>query len=468
MTPAKILSLCPRADRPPPIPSEPLARPTQRVARQLQDAFDIEPAECLHVSAKTGRLGSHGGMAGGPWLECQQHAAPALPASPFPDALTHLARFQNFIFPNPAGLGLEAVLPAVIERVPPPRGNPRGDLRMLLFDAYHDEYRWAGCSGGTSCLPLPLPAAWLPATAAPSFRRHTAPARCAAWLGLNFGGVVPPFWPRSGVVCLVEVIDGLVQKGDRITAAATGEGAGPISSPASCRLAPARTQTPIPPHRRRSCPHSPQPLLLAVPSFLLLGLHYDVAEVGLLAPEPHATGQLLTGQVRRGERPCCRGPAAQSPSGRHGSQLEAWKQGPWAARRASPAVPTQPPPTPPLTRQHTRCSPSGGLHAGGHEGHSLRSSGRHLAPAPPPGAAAAGLQACQEHGFRRWARGGGRALLRGNWLCRHIADREMGRSAAPHPHVVATNRCSPRCALLQASSPCRQRGLSTCRGLWSG
>ena len=66
----------------------------------------------------------------------------------------------------PAGLGLDSVLPAVVQRIPPPQGDPAGDLRMLLFDAYHDEYR--------------------------------------------------------GVVCLVEVLDGRVQKGDRITAASTG------------------------------------------------------------------------------------------------------------------------------------------------------------------------------------------------------------------------------------------------------
>jgi len=40
-----------------------------------------------------------------------------------------------------AGLGLSTVLPAVVERIAPPTGNPQGDLRMLLFDAYHDEYR---------------------------------------------------------------------------------------------------------------------------------------------------------------------------------------------------------------------------------------------------------------------------------------------------------------------------------------
>ena len=54
--------------------------------------FDIEPSTCLRVSAKT-------------------------------------------------GAGLECVLPAVVERVPPPIGDEDGELRMLLFDAVHDEYR---------------------------------------------------------------------------------------------------------------------------------------------------------------------------------------------------------------------------------------------------------------------------------------------------------------------------------------
>eukprot|EP00195_Chlamydomonas_chlamydogama_P016553 CAMPEP_0202908548 /NCGR_PEP_ID=MMETSP1392-20130828/46429_1 /ASSEMBLY_ACC=CAM_ASM_000868 /TAXON_ID=225041 /ORGANISM="Chlamydomonas chlamydogama, Strain SAG 11-48b" /LENGTH=570 /DNA_ID=CAMNT_0049597945 /DNA_START=323 /DNA_END=2035 /DNA_ORIENTATION=+ len=91
-----------------------------------------------------------------------------------------------------SGKGLDAVLPAVIQRVSPPRGSPDAPLRMLLFDAFHDEYR--------------------------------------------------------GVICLVEIVDGSVAKGDRITAASTGE-------------------------------------------------DYDVQEVGILAPEMHPTGLLRTGQV---------------------------------------------------------------------------------------------------------------------------------------------------------------------------
>lgn len=66
-----------------------------------------------------------------------------------------------------AGLGLEAICPAVIERVPPPRGDPGAPLRALLFDAFHDEYR--------------------------------------------------------GVVCLLEIVDGALARGDRVVAASTQE-----------------------------------------------------------------------------------------------------------------------------------------------------------------------------------------------------------------------------------------------------
>lgn len=69
----------------------PAAEP-DRVAEQMREAFDIEPEECLRVSAKT-------------------------------------------------GLGLEGVLEAVVERVPPPGGDPKGNLRLLLFDAFHDEFK---------------------------------------------------------------------------------------------------------------------------------------------------------------------------------------------------------------------------------------------------------------------------------------------------------------------------------------
>jgi len=59
---------------------------------EMFQVFDIDPGSCLRVSAKT-------------------------------------------------GMGLDEVLPAIIERMPHPVGNERGNLRMLLFDAVHDEYR---------------------------------------------------------------------------------------------------------------------------------------------------------------------------------------------------------------------------------------------------------------------------------------------------------------------------------------
>ncbi|PON35416.1 Elongation factor [Parasponia andersonii] len=65
------------------------------------------------------------------------------------------------------GLGLEKVLPAVIERIPPPPGMSSSPLRMLLLDSYYDEYK--------------------------------------------------------GVICHVAVVDGVLRKGDKISSVATGQ-----------------------------------------------------------------------------------------------------------------------------------------------------------------------------------------------------------------------------------------------------
>ncbi|CAI0388511.1 unnamed protein product [Linum tenue] len=121
---------------------QPTADP-DRIKDQLKSMFDLEPSDCLLTSAKTGQ-------------------------------------------------GLEHVLPAVIERIPPPPGEGSGLLRMLLLDSYYDEYK--------------------------------------------------------GVICHVAVVDGMLRKGDKISAAATGQ-------------------------------------------------TYDVLDVGFMHPELTQTGVLLTGQV---------------------------------------------------------------------------------------------------------------------------------------------------------------------------
>lgn len=121
---------------------QPTADPA-RVKAQLKSMFDIDPSDALLTSAKTGQ-------------------------------------------------GLEQVLPAVIERMPPPPGKHEFPLRMLLLDSYYDEYK--------------------------------------------------------GVICHVAVVDGSVQKGDKISSAATGQS-------------------------------------------------YEILGIGIMHPELTPTGVLLTGQV---------------------------------------------------------------------------------------------------------------------------------------------------------------------------
>ena len=90
------------------------------------------------------------------------------------------------------GVGVKDLFTEIVKRIPSPKGNENNPLKCLLFDSWYDEYR--------------------------------------------------------GVICLIEVIDGSISKGDKIISA-----------------------------------HS--------------GLEYEVLDIGLMYPEPTITGSLFTGQV---------------------------------------------------------------------------------------------------------------------------------------------------------------------------
>ncbi|KAJ6525683.1 P-loop containing nucleoside triphosphate hydrolase protein [Mycena capillaripes] len=69
----------------------PAAQP-ERIAAQMESTFGTDPADIIHISAKTGR-------------------------------------------------GVDQVLQAIIDRIPPPSGNVKGPLKAFLFDSMYDRYR---------------------------------------------------------------------------------------------------------------------------------------------------------------------------------------------------------------------------------------------------------------------------------------------------------------------------------------
>src|SRR5262249_15224600 len=57
------------------------------------------------------------------------------------DADLGLDPFEAVLVSAKQGIGIDDALEAVVQRIPPPSGDPEGPLRALIFDAQYDAYR---------------------------------------------------------------------------------------------------------------------------------------------------------------------------------------------------------------------------------------------------------------------------------------------------------------------------------------
>jgi GTP-binding protein LepA len=79
------------------------------------------------------------------------------------DADLGLDPFEAVLCSAKTGQGVDDVLEAIVQRLPPPTGDAEAPLQALIFDAEYDSYRgvvmlWARCARGSasaSCTPVP-------------------------------------------------------------------------------------------------------------------------------------------------------------------------------------------------------------------------------------------------------------------------------------------------------------------------
>lgn len=159
------------------------------------------------------------------------------------------------------GLGIEEILEAVVERVPPPADHRDRQLRALIFDSYYDSYKvggrgrgwgawrsdcgagasngqnhdsglscWAGEKSSTWSRAVPWPG--VPARPTPLrpaercggvFVRWSRCAGCASGVEREPLSLLPaPSSPLQGVIVQFRVMDGELRKGDLVKFMNTG------------------------------------------------------------------------------------------------------------------------------------------------------------------------------------------------------------------------------------------------------